>query len=100
MDLESGGRPFCGCAPAGGFLSCQPTSVGGGSHAASGRRTPALLSFFRLATRHVLTTISAMNLRFQNQLNMVGACITVAQSSDYKPVWNGKPPTPPPAPHP
>jgi len=23
---------------------------------------------------------------------MVGACITVAQSSDYKPVWNGKPP--------
>jgi len=33
-----------------------------------------------------------MNLRLQNQLNMVGACITVAQSSDYKPVWNGKPP--------
>ena len=33
-----------------------------------------------------------MNLRIQNQLNMVGACITVAQSSDYKPVWNGKPP--------
>ena len=23
---------------------------------------------------------------------MVGACITVAQSSDYKPAWNGKPP--------
>jgi hypothetical protein len=23
---------------------------------------------------------------------MVGACITVAQSSDYKPVWTGKPP--------
>ncbi|MDQ6630736.1 MAG: hypothetical protein M3Y82_03140 [Verrucomicrobiota bacterium] len=33
-----------------------------------------------------------MNLRIQNQLNMVGACITVAQSSDYKPVWNGNPP--------
>jgi hypothetical protein len=33
-----------------------------------------------------------MNLRIQNQLNMVGACITVAQSSDYKPVWTGKPP--------
>ena len=33
-----------------------------------------------------------MNLRLQNQLNMVGACITVAQSSDYKPVWNGKDP--------
>ena len=33
-----------------------------------------------------------MNLRLQNQLNMVGACITVAQSSDYKPVWNGKEP--------
>ena len=33
-----------------------------------------------------------MNNRLQVQLNMVGACITVAQSSDYKPVWNGKPP--------
>jgi hypothetical protein len=33
-----------------------------------------------------------MNLRIQNQLNMVGACISVAQSSDYKPVWTGKPP--------
>ena len=33
-----------------------------------------------------------MNLRLQNQLNMVGACITVAQSPDYKPVWNGKEP--------
>ena len=33
-----------------------------------------------------------MNLRLQNQLNMVGACITVAQSSGYKPVWNGKDP--------
>ena len=33
-----------------------------------------------------------MNSRLQVQLNMVGACITVAQSSDYKPVWNGKPP--------
>ena len=33
-----------------------------------------------------------MNLRLQNQLNMVGACVTVAQSPDYKPVWNGKEP--------
>ncbi len=33
-----------------------------------------------------------MNSRLQVQLNMVGACITVAQSADYKPVWNGKPP--------
>ena len=33
-----------------------------------------------------------MNLRLQNQLNMVGACINVAQSSDYKPAWNGKEP--------
>ena len=33
-----------------------------------------------------------MNNRLQVQLNMVGACITVAQSSDYKPVWNGQPP--------
>ncbi len=33
-----------------------------------------------------------MNSRLQVQLNMVGACITVAQSSDYKPAWNGQPP--------
>ncbi len=33
-----------------------------------------------------------MNLRLQNQLNMVGACLTVAQSPDYKPVWDGKDP--------
>lgn len=33
-----------------------------------------------------------MNIRLQNQLSMVGACLTVAQSSDYKPVWNGKDP--------
>lgn len=33
-----------------------------------------------------------MNSRLQNQLNMVGACLTVSQSSDYKPVWNGQPP--------
>lgn len=29
-----------------------------------------------------------MNLRTSNQLNMVGACITVANSPEYKPVWN------------
>jgi len=28
----------------------------------------------------------------QNQLNMVGASITVANSTDYKPVWTGNPP--------
>ncbi len=33
-----------------------------------------------------------MNIRTQNQLNMVGACLTVAQSPDHKPVWNGQPP--------
>jgi hypothetical protein len=33
-----------------------------------------------------------MNSRIQNQLNMVGACITVANSTDYKPVWTGNPP--------
>jgi hypothetical protein len=33
-----------------------------------------------------------MNSRLQVQLNMVGACLNVAQSADYKPVWNGQPP--------
>ncbi len=33
-----------------------------------------------------------MNSRIQNQLNMVGACITVANSTDYKAVWTGNPP--------
>lgn len=33
-----------------------------------------------------------MNLRLSNQLNMVGACINVAQSPEHKPVWNGKEP--------
>ena len=33
-----------------------------------------------------------MNSRLQNQLNMVGACITVASSDACKPVWNGNPP--------
>jgi hypothetical protein len=33
-----------------------------------------------------------MNSRTQNQLNMIGACINVAQSPDYKPVWEGKEP--------
>ena len=31
-----------------------------------------------------------MNSRIQNQLNMVGACLIVANSTDYKPVWTGK----------
>ncbi|MEN9574530.1 MAG: hypothetical protein RL514_2385 [Verrucomicrobiota bacterium] len=33
-----------------------------------------------------------MNSRIQNQLTMVGACITVANSADHKPVWFGKDP--------
>ena len=33
-----------------------------------------------------------MNSRIQNQLNMVGACVSVGQSNDYKPVWTGKDP--------
>jgi hypothetical protein len=34
-----------------------------------------------------------MNIRLQNQLNMVGACIEIVYSSNYKPVWEGKEPT-------
>ena len=33
-----------------------------------------------------------MNNRQQVQLNMVGACLNVAQSTDYKPAWEGQPP--------
>ena len=33
-----------------------------------------------------------MNSRLQNQLNMVGACINVANSPDYVAVWTGNPP--------
>jgi hypothetical protein len=33
-----------------------------------------------------------MNQRIQNQLHMVGACIDIAQTSDYKPAWDGKEP--------
>jgi len=33
-----------------------------------------------------------MNSRLQNQLTMVGACVTVANSSDHKPVWFGNDP--------
>jgi hypothetical protein len=33
-----------------------------------------------------------MNIRLQNQLNMVGACLNLATSTDYKPVWTGNPP--------
>jgi len=33
-----------------------------------------------------------MRLRASNQLNMIGTCITVANSDDYKPVWAGNPP--------
>jgi len=30
-----------------------------------------------------------MNIRVQNQLNMVGACINIALSPEYRPVWDG-----------
>ena len=33
-----------------------------------------------------------MQIRLSNQINMVGACINVANSTDYKPVWTGNPP--------
>ena len=33
-----------------------------------------------------------MNLRLSNQLTMAGACLTVANSADYKAVWLGKEP--------
>ncbi|MEO5714190.1 MAG: hypothetical protein ABIT37_11950 [Luteolibacter sp.] len=33
-----------------------------------------------------------MNSRIQNQLNMVGTCINVAQKPDSKTTWEGKPP--------
>jgi hypothetical protein len=33
-----------------------------------------------------------MNSRIINQLNMVGACITLANSGDYKSAWHGQPP--------
>jgi hypothetical protein len=33
-----------------------------------------------------------MNIRLTNQINMVGACINVANSKDYVAVWTGNPP--------
>jgi hypothetical protein len=33
-----------------------------------------------------------MNARLQNQLNMTRACLTVAQSDDYRLVWTDQPP--------
>lgn len=33
-----------------------------------------------------------MNLKVSNQLNMVGACLAIAETPEYKAVWNGKPP--------
>ena len=33
-----------------------------------------------------------MNIRLTNQINMVGACINVANIPEYKAVWNGNPP--------
>lgn len=33
-----------------------------------------------------------MRSRLQNQLNMVGACLTVAQSAEYQPAWDGQDP--------
>jgi hypothetical protein len=33
-----------------------------------------------------------MNIRLSNQINMVGACITTANTTENKAVWNGNPP--------
>ena len=33
-----------------------------------------------------------MNIHLQNQVHMIGACLTVAQSTDHQPVWKDKPP--------
>jgi hypothetical protein len=33
-----------------------------------------------------------MNARLQNQLTMIRACLTVAHSDEYQPVWTGRPP--------
>jgi hypothetical protein len=33
-----------------------------------------------------------MNIRLTNQINMVGACLNVANLPEYKAVWNGQPP--------
>jgi hypothetical protein len=33
-----------------------------------------------------------MNIRLTNQINMVGACITTANTTENKAVWNGNPP--------
>jgi hypothetical protein len=33
-----------------------------------------------------------MNIRLTNQINMIGACINVANIPEYKLVWNGHPP--------
>lgn len=41
-----------------------------------------------------------MNLRLQNQLNMVGDCITVVVDTGGGYGGMDTPPTPPPAPHP
>jgi hypothetical protein len=35
----------------------------------------------------------SVNSRIHNQLNMVGTCITTAQSPEHKPAWDGKAPT-------
>lgn len=33
-----------------------------------------------------------MNIRITNQLNMIGACLDIAFSDDYQPVWKAQPP--------
>ena len=38
------------------------------------------------------TTILIMQIRLSNQINMVGACINVANNATYKPVWTGNDP--------
>jgi hypothetical protein len=47
---------------------------------------------FSLPFIHKIPSQAGVNFRLQNQLNMIGACITIAQSSDYKSTWDGKEP--------
>ena len=45
-----------------------------------------------LRTPRVERNLLPMNGRLQNQLNMAGACINVAQSNEFQPVWDGNAP--------
>jgi len=63
-----------------------------GFAAVSAKSEHKTLQFSTCRTAAVSSQSAPMNLRISNQLNMVGACINIANSADYKPVWNGKEP--------